>query len=145
MARIEKSIEINASPEKIWPLLSWERSPEWYKAFKTVTRTSKEKGVVGETYHVTGEVAGTKAQWDAETTELIQNQRIMWRSTGGDFTGFGTHTLTPTNTGTKVTIMMDYDMPYSILGKLLDKLKFHKAFEKTIDDGLTNLKAVAEK
>ena len=118
MTRIEKSIEINAPPEKIWPLLQWERSTEWYKAFKTVTQTSKEKGVVGETYHITGEVAGTKAQWDAETTERVDNQREMWRSIGGDFTGFGSHILTPTKTGTKVTMMMDYDMPYSILGKL---------------------------
>jgi uncharacterized membrane protein len=145
VARIEKSIEINAPPEKIWPFITWERTPEWYTAFKKVERTSKEKNVVGETVHITGEVAGAKAEWDGETTEIVENEKVAWRSIGGAFTGFGSQTLTPTKNGTKVTFLMDYEMPYSIFGKLMDKLKFQKAFEKTIDDGEKKLKEIMEK
>lgn len=145
MTRIEKSIEINAPPEKIWPLLHWENCPQWYAPFKKVEHTSKEKHVVGETVHIRGEVAGVKAEWDGETTEKIENQKITWRSIGGSFTGFGTYVLTPAKAGTKLGMMMDYEMPYSILGKLMDKLKFQKAFEKSIDDGLKKLKEIAEK
>ncbi len=144
MTRIEKSIDINAPAEKIWSLLYWERTPEWYEAFKTVTHTSGVKNDVGETVHVKGEVGGMKAEWDGETTEKVENQKVGWRSVGGSFTGFGSHSLTPTTTGTKVTMVLDYDLPYSVLGKIMDKLKFHKAFEKTIDDGLKKLKVVAE-
>ena len=85
-----------------------------------------------------------KAEWDGETTEKIENQKVGWRSIGGGFTGFGSHSLTPSATGTKVTMVLDYDMPYSVLGKIMDKLKFHKAFEKTLDDGLKKLKAMVE-
>jgi coenzyme Q-binding protein COQ10 len=145
MVRIEKTIEINALPEKIWSFISWERSPEWYTAFKEVEYTSKERGVVGETVHIKDEVAGAKAEWDGETTEKVVNAKIAWRSIGGAFNGFGSYTLTPAITGTKVAFMMDYVMPYSIFGKLMDKLRFQKAFEKTIDDGLKNLKELAEK
>lgn len=145
MTRIEKSIEINASPEKIWRLMSWERTPEWYAAFKKVEHASKEKDAVGETVHISGEIAGAKADWDAETTERIANEKLAWRSIGGSFTGFGSQTLTPTKTGTKTTFVMDYQMPYSVFGKIMDKLKFQKAFEKTIDEGLKKLKELAEK
>jgi hypothetical protein len=45
MTRIEKSIDINASPEKIWQFMSWERTPEWYAAFRKVVHTSEDKDV----------------------------------------------------------------------------------------------------
>ena len=144
LTRLEKSIEIKASPEKIWPLLEWDRSPEWYEAFHTVEHTSQLKHEVGETVHITGAIAGIKAQWDAETTEKIENEKAVWRSIGGGFTGFGIHSLAPTENGTKVTMIMDYELPYSIIGKLMDKLRFQKAFEKTIDDGLKKLKTMME-
>ena len=145
MTRIGKSVEINASPEKIWKLMSWERTPEWYDAFKKVVRTSEEKDMVGETVHISGEVAGTKAEWDAETTERVVNEKVGWRSIGGAFTGFGSQTLIQIKNGTKVTFLMDYQMPYSIFGKIMDKLRFQKAFEKTIDEGMKKLKELAEK
>jgi len=31
-------------------------------------------------------------------------------------------------------------MPYSILGKLIDKVRFHKALENSFEDGLKKLK-----
>jgi uncharacterized membrane protein len=144
LTRIERSIEIHATPEKIYSLLCWEKCPEWYDAFKKVTRTSKIVNDVGETVHIVGEVAGMKAEWDGETTEKVLNQRHAWRSIGGSFTGFGNFVLVPDKAGTNVSMMMDYEMPYSIIGKLMDKLKFQKAFEKTIDNGLQKLKNKVE-
>jgi uncharacterized membrane protein len=145
LTRIEKSIEIKASPEKVWPMIDWDRTPEWYAPFKKVEYTSKEKNVVGETVHVSGEIAGVKAEWDGETTEMIENKKHAWRSTGGSFTGFGSFELSPTKSGTKLTAMMDYEMPYSVLGKLIDKLRVHKAMEKSFEVGLKKLKDMAEK
>ncbi len=86
-----------------------------------------------------------KATWDGETTEYIENEKVAWRSTGGNFTGFGFNALSPTKAGTKVTLVNDYELPYSILGKLIDKLRFHKAMEKSYDDGLKKLKDMMEK
>ncbi len=145
MARIEKSIEIKVSPEKVWPMVQWERTPEWYAQFKKVEHTSKEKNAVNETVHIIAEVAGMKAEWDAETTELVMNEKKKWRSIGGNFTGFGSTVLSPTKEGTEVTIMMEYELPYSVLGKLIDKLRVQKAMEKSFDVGLKKLKDILEK
>ncbi|MGA3192996.1 MAG: SRPBCC family protein [Candidatus Bathyarchaeia archaeon] len=145
MAKIEKSIEIKASPEKVWPMVLWDRIPEWYDDFKKVQYTSKEKHKVGSTVHVIAETAGMKAEWDAEITEAIENEKGAWRTTGGSFTGFGSVTLSPTKAGTKVTIAMDYELPYSVLGKLIDKLRVHKALEKGNERGLEKLKGMLEK
>ena len=145
MARIEKSIEIKASPEKVWPMVRFDKLAEWYAPIKKVESTSKEKNKVGATYHVVGEAAGVKAEYDAEITESIENEKGVWRSTGGNFTGIGSVTLSPTKAGTKVTMAIDYELPYSILGKLIDKLRVHKELEKSFDVGLKKLKDTLEK
>ena len=145
MTRIEKSIEINAPPEKIWPLIYWERLPEWDVEFKEVKVTSEEKNSVGTTVHLIGEVAGMKAEFDAETTELIENKKVAYRTIGGNMTGFGSITLTPTDGGTKVTQMIEYALPYSVLGKIIDKLRVSKAIDKSYDVAMKKLKEIAEK
>jgi uncharacterized membrane protein len=139
------SIEIQAPPEKVWPMIAWEKTPEWYAPFKKVEHVSGESRKVGEIVRVIGEIAGVKADWNAETTEVVENEKASWRTTSGNFTGFGSNTLTRTKTGTKVTQTMEYDLPYSFLGKIIDKLRVHKAMEKSFEVGLKKLKDMIEK
>jgi len=144
MARIEKSIEIKASPQEIWPLMSWDQVPTWISQIKKAEYASKEKEGVGGVAHVCGEAGGVRSEWDAETTEWTEYSRIAWRSTGGTFTGFGSVTLLPSDDGTVATFMMDYDLPYSILGKIVNKLHVYRALEKGVTNGLEKLKATLE-
>ena len=53
--------------------------------------------------------------------------------------------LCPTKAGTKVTQTIDYELPYSVLGKLIDKLRVHKAMDKSYDVALKKLKDIMEK
>ena len=146
MTKIEKSIEINAPPEKIWALnCKLERLPEWQPEFKTSKWTSMEKCKVGSTLHLTGEAGGFKADMDLEITDWKENEKMAWRTSTGTATGFGSVTLSPTKAGTKYTTIVEYELPYSVLGKIIDKLRVHKAMEKSYEGALKNLKAMAEK
>jgi uncharacterized membrane protein len=144
MARIEKAIEIHTSPEIIWPIACPDRVPQWMTLIKKVEYTSKKRDSVGSTAHWTGKACGIKSEWDTETTEWELNERRAWRSIAGNFTGVGSVTLISTKTGTKATFMMDYDLPYSVLGKTVDKLRVYKAVEKGTERGLKKLKEIAE-
>jgi len=144
MARIEKSVEINASPEKIWPLIQPEKMPEWYKPFKRVEWTSKEKYKEGSTFRFVAEFSGLKTESDAEMTSVIPNKEGIWRTTSGPYTNIASAVLRPSGNATIATFSMDYELPYSILGKLIDKLRFHKAIEKSFDEGTKKLKEIAE-
>jgi uncharacterized membrane protein len=144
LARIEQSIEINASAEKIWPIIRWDRIPQWMDIIKKVEYTSKDKDAVGSTAHWIGEAGEVKSEWDTETTEWETCKRGAWRTTMGTFTGVGAMTLSPTKTGTKTTFMMDYDLPYSILGKIIDKLRVQRAIEKGTTRALEKLKKITE-
>ncbi len=145
MARIEKSVEINASPRDVWQLITWDRVPDWYNSIKKVEWTSKGKMEVGATVHVLSNIAGARGEWDAEITEFVDNQSVSWRTTSGNPTIIYHATLIPKETGSKVTTAFDYDMPYSIFGKIIDKLRVHKALEKESQDALRKIKNAAEK
>ena len=144
MTRIEQSIEINATPREISPIIRWDRVPQWMDIIKKVEYTSEQKETVGATAHWIGETGRVKSEWDTETTEWEENERGAWRSIRGTFTGIGSMTLTPSETGTKATFMMDYDLPYSILGKIIDKLRVCKAVQKGTTRALKKLKILAE-
>jgi uncharacterized membrane protein len=145
LARIEKSIEIEAPAEKIWPMVFWDKVPLWMDVIKKAECTSKYRDRIGATAHVNGEAGGVKAEWDAETTEWTENEKFAWRTTAGGLTGFGSMTLSPVKAGTKATFLMDYDLPYSFLGKLVDKLRVSRDLEKGTEKGLKKLKEIAEK
>lgn len=145
MARIEKSIEIKAPPEKLWPLGSFDRLPEWFNFMKKIEWTSKEKDVVGSTAHASVEVAGVKSEADVEMVECVKNEKRAWRTTSPRTPITSVTTLTPTEAGTRVTFLMEYNLPYSIFGKVIDKLRVSRELDKGIEQGFENLKVTAEK
>jgi len=144
LTKIEKSIEIMTPPDKIFSFANWDNVPKLYDSIKKAEWTSKEKNKVGSTIHVHGELAGIKSEYDAEITEIIPNEKAAWRTTSGNVTVVYYMTLKPTKTGTMVTTSFDYEMPYSLLGKLIDKLRVHKALEKNTENGLNKLKDIME-
>jgi len=145
LARIEKSIEIKAPAKKVWQLLFWDRIPEWMDILERAEYTSEKRAGVGATAHVIGEAAGVKAEWDVEVTEYVENEKAIWRSTAGNVTALGTTTLKPTKAGTEITLVMDYELPYSILGKIINKLMVGKEMEKDFERALEKLKNILEK
>lgn len=144
MARIERSIRVDAAPENVWPLLFWHRLPEWLDLFKQVEYTSDTPNQVGATFHVIGEAGGVKTEFDVEITELVDATHAVWRTTGGTFTGFGKTSLQRLHDGTEITFMIDYELPYSILGLILDKLMVSREIAQGFDQGLEKLKGIVE-
>lgn len=127
-------------------MVAHEKLPEWFEPFKKVVLTSKQGDKVGATHHIFNELDGLiKVEWDSETTEWIENELYSWRSIGGHFTNFGSITLRPAKEGTKVTLELDYHLPYSVIGQIVDKLRVHKEIDKSIDSGLKKLKDMLEK
>jgi hypothetical protein len=67
------------------------------------------------------------------------------RATAGNLTFLGSNIVKPVTRGTEVTIVADYELPYSILGKIIDKLKVSKDISKNIENSNQNLKKLLEK
>ena len=106
--------------------------------------TSKHEGV-GRTAHYVGKAGGSQAEWDMETTEFVKNKKVSARTIGvSKFKMSALWTLEPTAKGTKLTYSMDYELPYSLLGKVVDKVRVGKVIEKQQSQTLENIKKALE-
>ena len=160
--RMEKSIVIKASPEKVWEMLALDRMPEW--AFKgelksveytSEVNTPEDKYMVGASAHIIDK----RGEHDVEITESIENEKMIYRSKYGGVWGFddmgeyyktpyytytSTYILKPVEKRTKLTWISDVEMPWGILGKALGGLG-RGAGEKKAEKSLEELKSILEK
>ncbi len=143
-ARIERSIEIKAPPEKLWHAAFWDRVPEYWSGIKKAEYTSGKPGL-GAIAHVWSELAGQKDEGDAETLEWIEYRKHLWRTDSGHMKAVGSLTLEPIEVGTRATFVVDYELPYSVIGQLMDKLRVSKEMNKMVEDAMLKLKEVNEK
>jgi uncharacterized protein YndB with AHSA1/START domain len=143
--KIERSVKINAPPEKVFGLLTdREQVPKWNKLIKEARVTSTQQTGVGSTVHYVGEAGGAQGEWDIETTEWVKNKKYATRTTSGDVAMLVTWTLKEVNGGTELTYEIRYELPYSILGKIINKLKASKDIENGMIVALQNLKQLSE-
>jgi uncharacterized membrane protein len=145
LTRIEKSIEIDASPKDVWTAILPENTPQWFEPFKQVEWTSQETHQKGSTFRVSSDIADTRSRWDAVMTEVKENELGEWRTTSGSINGVTKASLCPTESGTKLSMSMDYKLPYSVIGRMFDKIRVHKELEKDFEVGLRDLKYLLEK
>jgi uncharacterized membrane protein len=145
LARIDKTVEISVPPEKVWPMLFWDRLSEWLEGIKKGEYTSDEKDKVGATAHVVAGLAGLDVEFDIEITEYSKYKSASWRTTGGNLTAIGNSILKPIELGTELRLIFDYDLPFSILGKVVDKLLVSREMEKGFDTDLVKLKDMLER
>ena len=142
MGKFTKSIEIEASPEEVFTFINDDKKMN--EAFKTVKQETTSKGPVGvgTTRHFVGAAGG---KWDTEITEFVKNKKIAQHTIGkGDMKVTDSWTLEPTAKGTKLTTSMNYELPYSLLGKLIDKIRVSKVIEKDLDQMLEYMKKALE-
>jgi uncharacterized membrane protein len=144
LTRIEKSIEIDASPKDVWTAILPENMPQWFEPFKEVAWTSQETHKEGSTFRVSSDIADTRSRWDAVMTEVKENEMDMWRTTSGSINGVAKASLSPTPSGTKLSMSMDYKLPYSVIGRMFDKIRVHKELDHDFEVGLKDLKYLLE-
>jgi carbon monoxide dehydrogenase subunit G len=146
VTKLTKSIEIEASPEKVFAfMLDMEKMNEIMKGDQKGEITSKGPVGVGSTLHMVAKVGGSQQEADMEVTEFEKNKKISTRNVGASKGKMQvSHILEPTAKGTKLTITYDYELPYSILGKIIDKLRVSKDIEKSTEKELSGIKNALE-
>jgi len=150
LGRIEKSIEIKAPPEKVWEMLAVDRFQEWTVGLAsrmldtTNIEFTSEVSTPEDKYRV-----GTSAQSKGETfkvTESLKNKKITYLI-GETGTNAGTITLVlePVEDGTKLTYVTEYEMPWGVFGKFLEKAFSKRIGERDLQKSLEKLKSIVEK
>lgn len=145
MAKITKSIEIKAPPEKVFAFAISDKMNAVWKDWYSAGWTSKGPVGVGSIEHFVGNPNFLKGEWDMEVTEFVKNEKMTMHSIGkSPMKATVSMIIEPTANGTKATYIDDYEVPYSIVGKLIDKVKISKDMEKAHMQLLENLKKTLE-
>ena len=143
----ETSIEVKASPEKVWEMLALDRLPEWNEDYGDVKYTSEvrnpeDKYSVGARSHTKMKGAG---EIDFEVTESLKNEKMTFRMLGKRANNtVVAYVLESIDDGTRFVYVMTYELPWGILGKGLGKL-VKGSLEKEGKKALEKLKSILEK
>ncbi len=149
MGRIEISTEIKAPIENVFAFMADPRNYEKITPEEAAVRVemlSKGPVGVGTTYRLSGVLAGRKMAVENEYVEFGENRRIVERQTKGDMKSYrATYVFGATKKGTTVKQTMDYELPYSVLGKIIDRLKAGKEIQAYIKASNERAKEILEK
>ena len=143
---INRSIEIEAPPEKIWPfLIEPEKIAKWCFTLRSFEYTSQiTNGIDASfTYREQGRFRSVKL--NCTITEWIENKKITFEMTGGKgFKGYKeTWMIEPCTNGSKFSFIQQSHLPFGILGKIIEPVSRRRA-EITVDKMLAKLKRLVE-
>jgi uncharacterized protein YndB with AHSA1/START domain len=148
--QVQRSLRINASPEKIFPLINNMRGMNTWNPFAEadpeikITYTGPESGK-GARYQWTGN--NKVGEGSIEITDVSEPSRValkldMLKPMEGHNTVV--FTLVPNGNGTDVTWAMTGERPY--IGKVMDAVfNMDRMVGGQFEKGLAKLKAIAEK
>ena len=145
MARVRTSIDIAASPERVWELVTdLARLDEWvsiHRDFPTPPPAHVEEGT---SFEQTLTVAGTPFSVNWTATEVDGPQRLSWQGIGpAGATAQTTYSLAAAGDGTRFDYDNEFMLPAGKVGEAVSGVVAGQA-EREANDSLSRLKALAE-
>ncbi len=142
MAKLEKTITINAPVEKIFNYISQPTNlPEFWPSL-VETSDVQELPNGGHSNRWVYKMAGIRLEGTSEDVEYVTNQRLVSKTKGG-VESTQTWVFQPEAGGTKVTFEVEYNIPIPVLGKLAEAI-IVKMNDREGELLLANLKARME-
>jgi ligand-binding SRPBCC domain-containing protein len=148
MGKMESSLEIKAPIEKVFNFFSNPKNQEKIFPETKVDDVSEAPIGVGTKYRLSTVISGRKVKphWH-ELAEFEENRRFVDCEVKG---GGGilkkeetTYVFEATDVGTKVSITYVVELPYSVIGKLLE-FSARKGFERWAEAGQQKAKEILE-
>lgn len=144
MAIVQRSIEIKASPQETMALLSdASRWPDWYPGMTDLTIAAPFPEQGGS---VTFKVKAAAISMPmTETVVDYQPGKLQLLEMKGGLTGSARWELTPEGDGTRLTTTFDYALSGGVFGRIADALIVKRMNAKSLEQGLSNFKALVER
>lgn len=139
MTRIEHSVEIDAPLEEVFDYASdWQRWPEWFEGVSEFTPVTDTAAGNGARYTYTAKLMGIPAAVETEIHDFIEN--AGWIGVGTKGLPHQTRWVFERYNGnTRFTYTLEYRLPLSIIGVVLDYVFVRRSWENIIEKSLRNL------
>jgi len=121
MRTFQKTIDIAASPERVWKVMvDIERWPEWTKSVTSIKRLDGGSFAIGSRARIS-QPKHLPAVWTV--TQFGTNRSFTWSAPGPGFRVYGTHGVEAIEGGTRATLSLRFDgLLGGIVARLLRKL-----------------------
>jgi uncharacterized protein YndB with AHSA1/START domain len=145
MANVRTSIDIAASPERVWELVTdLNRLDEWVSIHRDFPTPPPAEVKEGTNFQQTLSVAGTPFAVDWTATEVDGPQRLAWHGTGpAGATARTTYSLAAAGDGTRFDYENEFKLPAGKVGEAVSGVVAGRA-EREANDSLSRLKVLAE-
>jgi uncharacterized membrane protein len=145
MPVVEKSIEIQAPVEAVFDMIANqpERQPEWWPPIELQERVTPPPTALKSVSRYVYNMMGVKIKGEHEVINMTENEHLVVKTISGIDSTFE-FMFQPSGSGTHLTIRVDYKLPGSVIGQLLNKLVIEQKNENDLIEGLQNLKAIME-
>jgi hypothetical protein len=144
MAIVQRTVQIKASPHETMALLSdASRWPDWYPGMTEINIAApfpEEGGKVAFKVKSAGisiPITETVLDYQPGKLQLLQMQGML--------SGRARWELTAEGDGTRLATTFDYALPGGVFGKLADALIVKRMNGKTLEEALSNFKALVER
>ncbi|MDE0953966.1 MAG: SRPBCC family protein [Candidatus Poseidoniales archaeon] len=151
MTLVTKSIDIKTPVENVFTYFARpEHVSDQIKndsvGMTVIPMDIKEGMGIGTTFRIIGDFSGKRLEWDCETIEFVRNEKISAKQIEGPFKKWQiTNEFKSLGENlTRITMSVDYDMPFGPLGAILDKAKFAKSAAKGMETALYNVRGLLE-
>jgi uncharacterized protein YndB with AHSA1/START domain len=144
--RVQRSIEIAAPPEKIWPfVVEPDKILKWFYLLQKFEYTNEQRSGVGTPFYYEEKSAGRLMKLNYRVTEWVENERLAFSMTSGPLKkNDQVWSIEATPSGSRFTLIEDIEMPWGIIGKIMEALFVGGIVGKHLDEMLANLKSLAE-
>ena len=145
--KVEKSIEISSTPEKIWPfLVEPEKILMWFDSFKKCEFSGESHSGVGTAYYVEEKVPGPLRKINFEVTRWNENESLSLKMKSGvNVNSYEIRWgLDGTESGTLFRFVEEVGMPFGVVGKILGVLG-QKTADRMVEGMLIKIKLLSEK
>ena len=144
--KVQKSIEITAPPEKIWPyFVEPEKVLQWCHTFQKFNYTGDQRSGVGTPLYIEENAGAGLTKMQFEITQWKENAKLALRMvSGASYKSYEQQfSLESTPTGSRFAFMEEIVLPYGVIGKLIGV--FAERMSATgVDKMLAKLKLLAE-
>jgi len=144
MAIVQRSVQIEASPQETMTLMSdASRWPDWYPGMTEVNIAApfpEEGGKVAFKVKAAGismPISETVIDYQPGKLQLLQMEGML--------SGRARWELTSEGDGTRLTTTFDYALPAGVIGKIADALMVKRMNGKSLEEALNNFKALVER
>ena len=144
--KVQRSIEIAAPPEKIWPfLVEPEKILKWCITFEKFEYTSEQHSGAGTPFYLEEKAAGRLMKLNFAVTEWVENEMLAFSKTSGNSVkGYEQRwTVEAIPSGSRFIFMEEVELPYGVIGKVIG-LFARRSSQATVREMLAKLKSLAE-